>query len=51
MYLRRTRRKKNGIAYDYWFLVESVRTAKDPSQRIATTIGKLPCFNKEEHIG
>jgi hypothetical protein len=51
MYLRRTRRKKDGIVYDYWSLVESVRTAKGPRQRVVANIGKLFVLNKEERIG
>ena len=32
MFLRRNRRKKKGETYDYWTLVESVRTARGPRQ-------------------
>lgn len=51
MFLRRNRRKKNGETYEYWTLVESVRTARGPRQRIVATIGKLPGMDKEERIG
>lgn len=51
MYLRPNKRKKNGSDYEYWSLVESVRTARGPRQRIVATIGKLPGFDKEERIG
>jgi transposase len=51
MYLRRNRRIKNESDYDYWSLVESVRTIRGPRQRIVATIGKLPGLDKEEHVG
>jgi hypothetical protein len=51
MYLRRHRKKVDGENYDYWSLVESVRTIRGPRQRIVATIGKLPCLDKEERIG
>jgi len=51
MYLRRATRKKNGADYDYWLLVESVRTARGPRQRVVATIGKLPGLDQEERIG
>jgi len=51
MYLRRHDKKVDGEQYDYWSLVESVRTARGPRQRIVATIGKLPGLDKEERIG
>jgi hypothetical protein len=51
MYLRRNTKKKNGADYDCWTLVESVRTARGPRQRIVATIGKLPGLDREERIG
>jgi transposase len=51
MYLRRHDKKVDGEAYGYWSLVESVRTARGPRQRIVATIGKLPGLDKEERIG
>jgi len=51
MYLRPNKRKKGDSAYEYWSLVESVRTAKGPRQRVVATIGKLPGLDKEERIG
>lgn len=51
MYLRPNRRKKDGTEYDYWSLVESVRTARGPRQKIVATIGKLPGLDKEERVG
>jgi len=51
MFLRRIRRKKNGENYDYWALVECVRTERGPRQRVVATIGKLPGLEEEERIG
>lgn len=51
MYLRRHKKKKGGTDYESWTLVESVRTARGPRQRIVTTIGKLPGLDEEERIG
>lgn len=51
MFLRRNTKKKGEIDYDYWTLVESIRTARGPRQRVVATIGKLPGFDREERIG
>jgi len=51
MYLRRYGKKVDGEEYGYWALVESVRTARGPRQRVVATIGKLPDFDKEERGG
>jgi len=51
MYLRRHDKKVAGEHYDYWSLVESVRTERGPRQRIVATIGKLPGLDKEERVG
>jgi transposase len=51
MYLRRNTKKKDGADYDCWTLVESVRTARGPRQRVVATIGKLPGLDREERIG
>jgi transposase len=51
MYLRRHDKKVDGEHYGYWSLVESVRTARGPRQRIVATIGKLPGLDQEERIG
>lgn len=51
MYLRRNIRRKSGETYDYWTLVESVRTKRGPRQRIVATLGKLPGLDKEERVG
>ena len=42
MYLRRGRKIVDGETYEYWSLVESVRTAKGPRQQTVATLGKLP---------
>jgi transposase len=51
VYLRRNKRTKGGGDYDYWSLVESVRTSRGPRQRIVASIGKLPGLDREERIG
>jgi transposase len=48
MFLRRNRRKKRGVDYDYWTLVECVRTARGPRQRVVATIGKLSDLKEDE---
>lgn len=51
MYLRRHIKQRAGAEYETWTLVESVRTARGPRQRIVATIGKLPGLDKEERLG
>ena len=51
MFLRRHKRKKNGETYDYWTLVESVRTARGPRQRTVSTLGKLPGLDERACVG
>ena len=51
MYLRRNKKIKGGETYEYWSLVESVRSARGPRQRTVATIGKLPGLDREERIG
>lgn len=51
MYLRRNRRKRADETYEYWTLVESVRTPEGPRQRIVATLGKLPGLDEEVRIG
>jgi hypothetical protein len=50
-YLRRHDKKVDGEEYGCWSLVESIRTARGPRQRIVATIGKLPGLDQEERIG
>ncbi|MCL2648436.1 MAG: hypothetical protein FWD61_15745 [Phycisphaerales bacterium] len=42
MFIRPCYRKKNGKRHAYWALVESVRTAKGPRQRVVGYLGGLP---------
>lgn len=51
MFLRRNRKKIRGADYVYWTLVECVRTARGPRQRVVATIGKLSDLKKEERVG
>ena len=51
MFLRPHTRKKNGTAYAYWTLEESVRTKNGPRQRTVATLGKLPGLDEETRIG
>lgn len=51
MFLRRNRRRKNGETYEYWTLVESVRTPRGPRQRTVATLGKLPGLDEDERAG
>jgi transposase len=51
MFLRRNRRRKGGEFYEYWTLVESIRTARGPRQRVVATLGKLPGLDEDERAG
>ena len=51
MFLRRNRKKHKGEDYDYWTLVESVRTSRGPRQRVVATLGKLPGLDDEVRVG
>lgn len=51
MFLRRNRRKSGDTTYEYWTLVESIRTADGSRQRIVATIGKPPALLEEERCG
>jgi len=51
MFLRRNRKRAGGETYEYWTLVESVRTARGPRQRIVATLGKLPGLDEDERAG
>ena len=51
MYIRPNKRQKDGASYEYWTLVETVRTARGPRQRIVGNLGKLPGLDREERIG
>lgn len=51
MFLKRNRRHCNGVSYESWLLVESVRTARGPRHRVVAHLGKLPGLDKEARIG
>jgi transposase len=51
MFLRRNKRKRDTEVYEYWTLVESVRTQDGPRQRIVATLGKLPGLDAETWMG
>ena len=51
MFLRPNRRTSGGETYEYWTLVESVRTPDGPRQRIVATLGKLPGLDEQTHVG
>ena len=51
MFLRRNRKRHRGEAYEYWSLVESVRTARGPRQRVVATLGKLPGLDVSARVG
>jgi transposase len=51
MFLRRNRKRSQGEIYEYWTLVESVRTSRGPRQRIVATLGKLPGLDEDERVG
>jgi hypothetical protein len=51
MFLRRNRREHGVELYEYWTLVESVRTARGPRQRVVATLGKLPSLDQDQQRG
>jgi transposase len=51
VYLKRSRRRYKGEDYESWSLVESVRTARGPRQRVVATLGKLPGLDEEARVG
>ncbi len=51
MYLKRNRRRRGSETYEYWTLVESVRTKEGPRQRIVATLGKLPGLDDDARVG
>jgi transposase len=51
MYLRRSTKRRGGAEYESWLLVESVRTARGPRQRVVASIGKLPGLDRGERVG
>ncbi len=51
MFLRRNRRRANGETYEYWSLVETVRTAKGPRQKVVAHLGKEPGLDQSTRYG
>jgi hypothetical protein len=51
MFLRRHDRRYRGEVYETWTLVESVRTARGPRQRVVAALGKLPGRDEEARVG
>ena len=42
MFLKRNRRKAKGQTYEYWNLVQTVRTPKGPRHQVVACLGKVP---------
>ena len=51
MFLKRNRRTKNGETYEYWSLVETVRTERGPRHRVVSNLGKLPGLERRHRHG
>lgn len=51
MFLKRNRRTKNGETYEYWSLVETVRTERGPRHRVVASLGKLPGLDRRQRHG
>ena len=51
MFLKANRKSCDGATYEYWSLVESVRTVDGPRQRTVATLGKLPGLDEEARVG
>ena len=51
MFLRPNRRTSGGVTYEYWTLVESVRTPDGPRQSTVATLGKSPGLDEEARVG
>ena len=49
MFLKRNRRRKGGQTYEYWSLVQTVRTAKGPRHRTVCNLGKLPADQQHRY--
>ena len=41
MFLRKNRKRFDGVAYEYWTLCETLRTERGPRQRVVASLGKL----------
>ena len=42
MFLKRNRRKAKGQTYEYWNLVQTLRTPKGPRHKVVACLGKVP---------
>jgi transposase len=51
MYLRPHRKTKNGVVYEYWSLVKSMRTERGPRQKTVACIGKMPGLDRRTRMG
>lgn len=51
MFLRRHRKKLDGVEYDYWTLCESIRTAAGPRQRVIASLGKFGAGEAQSEAG
>ncbi len=51
MFLKRNRRTKNGETYEYWSLVETVRTERGPRHRLVANLGKRPGLDRKHRHG
>jgi hypothetical protein len=51
LFLKRNRRTKNGETYEYWSLVETVRTERGPRHRLVANLGKLPGLDRRQRHG
>ena len=51
MFLRRNRRVVDGLTYEYWTLVRTVRTAKGPRQEVVASLGKTPGLDQRSRQG
>ena len=50
-FLRPKRKRKGKEIYEYWSIVESVRTSRGPRQRTIATLGKGPGLDERERVG
>jgi transposase len=51
VFLRRHRKRVEGLEYDYWTLCESIRTAAGPRQRVVASLGKLVGGDRANEVG
>ena len=42
MFLRKNRKTFEGSLYEYWTLCETIRTEREPRQRVVATLGVSP---------